>query len=219
MTVDGAETKVRRKTSGRQTSIKEDCVQQAMKVIADKGLEALSLREVARNLGVSHQAPYKHFESRDHLLAEVIRRCLREFGEALRGSRLAPDGQEYEPVEAMRRLGSTYLTYAARNPLAYRLMFGTPWPQAAQKVDLEADSRAAFDVLVDRLSKVKTYNSNEELKRDALFVWSAMHGIASVIESEAMARLEFTDTGQKEAVQHAMALIDKAVFGEQAQFE
>jgi AcrR family transcriptional regulator len=43
-----------------------------MLIIGERGIEELSLREVARRLGVSHQAPYKHFPSRDHLLAEVV---------------------------------------------------------------------------------------------------------------------------------------------------
>ncbi|MFX4450801.1 TetR/AcrR family transcriptional regulator, partial [Acinetobacter baumannii] len=39
----------------------------------------LSLRDVARRLGVSHQAPYKHFPSRDHILAEVVGRAYASF--------------------------------------------------------------------------------------------------------------------------------------------
>lgn len=49
--------------------LREACVIAAQEVIAEKGVENLSLRDVARKLGVSHQAPYKHYPSRDHLLA------------------------------------------------------------------------------------------------------------------------------------------------------
>ena len=59
--------------------VKEACVQAAREAIAEHGLEKLSLRDVARRLGVSHQAPYKHYPSRDHLLAEVMRRCFQRF--------------------------------------------------------------------------------------------------------------------------------------------
>jgi AcrR family transcriptional regulator len=57
--------------------LKEACVQAAREVIAEQGVEGLSMRDVARKLGISHQAPYRHFESRDHLLAEIMRRCFR----------------------------------------------------------------------------------------------------------------------------------------------
>ncbi len=47
--------------------LKEACVQAAHAFIVEHGVEQLSMREVARRLGVSHQAPYKHYPSRDHL--------------------------------------------------------------------------------------------------------------------------------------------------------
>ena len=63
--------------------LKEACVQAAREVIAEQGVENLSMRDVARKLGISHQAPYRHFESRDHLLAEIMRRCFADFAHHL----------------------------------------------------------------------------------------------------------------------------------------
>src|SRR5690349_5193736 len=84
--------------------LKEACVRAAREVIAEKGIEQLSLREVSRKLGVSHQAPYKHYPSRDHLLAEVMRRCFQSFTEAL-------DARERheEPAADLESLGRQYL--------------------------------------------------------------------------------------------------------------
>ena len=65
-----------RRTPG---DLREACLVEAMAIIEQEGLEKLSLREVARRLGVSHQAPYRHYPSRDHLLVEVMRRCFRDF--------------------------------------------------------------------------------------------------------------------------------------------
>lgn len=192
---------------------KEECVLQAMKVIAEKGLEGLSLRAVSRALGISHQAPYKHFASRDHLLAEVVRRCLRDFAKALCDSGMAPDGSVLAPEDAMRGLGVAYLNYAADNPLAYRLMFSTRWPDAARQLNLAADARAAFDILADRLAAVKDYASDGDRRADALFVWSAIHGLAGVMESEAMSYLDFEEVAAKRAIEHAMQMMDRAVFG------
>jgi AcrR family transcriptional regulator len=49
------------KTIEQTASLKEACVQAAREVIAEKGVENLSMRDVARKLGISHQAPYRHF--------------------------------------------------------------------------------------------------------------------------------------------------------------
>jgi AcrR family transcriptional regulator len=59
--------------------LRDACIVAAQEVIAERGVENLSLRDVARKLGVSHQAPYRHYPSRDHLLAEVMRRCFQRF--------------------------------------------------------------------------------------------------------------------------------------------
>ena len=189
----------------------EACLAEAMAIIACKGLEALSLRDVARRLGVSHQAPYKHFRSRDHLLAEVIRRCLKDFADTLRASAF-DNGRAREPEEAMRALGGAYLDYAARHPLAYRLMFATPWPPAAHETGLASDARAAFDVLKDRLAALSPQHSQDRLDLDAMFVWSSMHGIASAIESDAMRYLNFDEAKSHRAVEHVMNMVDTVIF-------
>ena len=191
--------------------LKEACVLKAIEAIHDKGLEGLSLRDVARRLNVSHQAPYKHFATKDHLLAEVIRRCLREFAKVLRSSGRNEAGEALPPSEAMRALGRTYLSYAASHPLEYRLMFMTPWPEEARDAGLKADARAAFDVLGDRLSGISSYQSAEERDRDAMFIWSSIHGIASVLESEAMRYLSFSETQAEAAVAHSMTMMDRAL--------
>ncbi|MEM1431803.1 MAG: TetR/AcrR family transcriptional regulator [Pseudomonadota bacterium] len=193
------------------TPLREACLQKALEAIRDKGVEGLSLRDVARRLNVSHQAPYKHFASKDHLLAEVIRRCLRDFATHLRRSGDADDGTHQPPLDAMRALGSAYLGYAAANPLEYRLMFMTTWPNEARGFGLASDSRAAFDVLGERLQAVRPYDSSAERDRDAMFVWSAIHGIASVLQSEAMHYLSFSPSEAEAAVAHARSMIDRAI--------
>lgn len=52
---------------------------EAMNIIESSGIEAHSLREVSRRLEVLHQAPYKHFASRDHILTQIVRRTFEEF--------------------------------------------------------------------------------------------------------------------------------------------
>jgi AcrR family transcriptional regulator len=188
--------------------LKEACVLAARDVIAEHGVENLSLREVARKLGVSHQAPYKHYPSRDHLLAEVMRRCFEGFARHL-------DAREHsdEPMEDMSALGQEYLRYALEKPLEYRLMFGTPWPENIEHPGLLRDARHAFDVLRKVLARM---HGNVGAKRDlvdldALFVWSCMHGLASISQSNVMEKLALRKNVLKNAVPHTMQLVGAAL--------
>lgn len=87
--------------------LRDACVVAAQQVIAERGIENLSLREVARKLGVSHQAPYKHYPSRDHLLSEVMLRCFQGFAQNL-DSRDRFD----DPEKDLESLGLQCLCYA-----------------------------------------------------------------------------------------------------------
>lgn len=203
----------RTKNKAGQASLKEACLHEALEAIREKGVEGLSLRDVARRLKVSHQAPYKHFASKDHLLAEVIRRCLHDFATHLRASAVDEDGTRLEGYKAMRSLGHAYLAYAMAQPLEYRLMFMTSWPSEAKNLGLGNDARAAFDVLGERLQGVRPSASSIDRDRDAMFVWSAIHGIASVLQSEAMQYLSFSSEEAEASVMHAMEMIDAALSG------
>jgi AcrR family transcriptional regulator len=187
--------------------LKEACVQAAHEVIAERGVEGLSLRDVARRLGVSHQAPYKHFASRDHLLAEVIRRCFEGFAAHLDRRHPAPD-----PMADLGSLGRRYLGYASAHPLEYRLMFGTPWPSPAEHPELVKNAVHAFDVLravLQRLNGETAAASKIDL--DAIFIWSALHGVASIVRANVMPELKLSRKTRDEAAPYVMQMISRAL--------
>jgi len=188
--------------------LKDACIEAAQAVIAEHGIEKLSLRDVARRLNVSHQAPYKHYPSRDHLLAEVIRRCFRRFTVALNGRNRSDD-----PIEDMRALGTRYLSFALQNPLEYRLMFGTPWPQVEASPDLVIDSRHSFNVLREALTPLYagTGAGADVIDADAMFVWSSMHGLATILQSQVMQHLDLKPDVIQHAAENVMQMIDVAL--------
>lgn len=179
-------------------------------MIAEHGVEKLSLRDVARQLGVSHQAPYKHYASRDHLLAEVMRRCFERFARYLDATQGVAD-----PRENMAALGQAYLRYAHDNPLEYRLMFGTPWPSTAEHPALLRDARHAFNVLRKALAQMAGDGVKDrgQIDLDALFVWSSMHGLASIMQSNVMGRLALSKRVLEQAAPHTLQRIGAALNG------
>ena len=166
--------------------LKEACLQAAREVIAEQGVEGLSMRDVSRKLAISHQAPYRHFASRDHLLAEIMRRCFVDFAEQLdRGAMAAAPGAD------LAAMGDTYLAYAREKPLEYRLMFGTPWPEPARHPDLVRVAVHAFDLLRQQLRRQHgdTLETQTQADLDALFIWSTLHGMASIRNADVMRHL------------------------------
>jgi AcrR family transcriptional regulator len=191
-------------------ALRDACVEAARVVICRDGIENLSLRDVARQLGVSHQAPYKHYASRDHLLAEVVRRSFEQFAQHL-------DAREHfdDPLQDLDSLGRRYLDYAHEHPLEYRLMFGTPWPASAVHPDLQRDAAHAFDILRQVLRRLHGAGAaqRERVDLDALFIWSSLHGLAGVLSGNCIDRLELQPRVQERAMQHVMAAVARGVGG------
>lgn len=188
--------------------LKEACLRAAHEFIAEHGVDQLSLREVARRLGVSHQAPYRHYPSRDHLLVEVIRRCFRDFA-----AYLDDRGRHDDPHRDLGALGERYLAFAASHPVEYRLMFGTPWPAAGESLGLADDAIHAFDVLRRVLGRI--HGGQAAMKRrvdlDAMFIWANMHGMATITQSNAMAHLGLPPKVLASAPAHMFEMIGAAM--------
>lgn len=192
----------RKKTEPAPTlELRDACIVAAQEVIAERGIENLSLRDVARKLGVSHQAPYKHYPSRDHLMAEVMRRCFQRFAAHLDARPRFDD-----PGQDLESLGLRYLSYAQLHPLEYRLMFSTTWPDSAEQAELVRDAAHAFDVLRGVLRRMHGDSAamRNVVELDALYIWSTVHGLAGVMNGQCIDSLDLKASVLKRAVRHAL---------------
>ncbi|MDI1261112.1 TetR/AcrR family transcriptional regulator [Aquabacterium sp.] len=192
--------------------LREACVIAAREVIAEKGVENLSLRDVARKLGVSHQAPYKHYPSRDHLLAEVMRRCFQRFAQHLDAR-----GQFDDPKEDLAALGRQYLSYAREHPLEYRLMLEIPWPESAEHPDLIRDAVHTFDILRKVLRRLHgdSAASQDRVDLDALYIWSTVHGLAGVMNGDCIDKLKLKPKVLTQAIEHLIKMVELGLAAKQ----
>lgn len=198
------------RVKARTDNLREDCVSEALSIIGRDGLDKLSLREVARRLGVSHQAPYKHYPSRDHLLAEVVKRAYESFARHLeavaRKSAAAPPD--------LRAMGGAYVRYALSHPLEYRLMFNTTLPDPQKHPAMMKSAHLAFDMLREALGhrhSVSRDATERDVDHDALFIWSTLHGLVSIMRSEAGGSMDLP-LGDK-AVKQVLDRIGTAIDG------
>src|SRR5262252_7607274 len=105
----------------------------AAQLLEKQGVEGLSLREAARRARVSHYAPYRHFPSKEALLAALAARGFERFQEELAGA---------ERAGGFRGRGEAYIRFALANPQLFRLMFGTGLSIAGDANLREQASRA-----------------------------------------------------------------------------
>ena len=192
------------------TELRDACIAAAREAIARHGIESLSLRDVARRLGVSHQAPYKHYPSRDHLLAEVMRRSFRQFAQHLDARKHFDDAHQ-----DLESLGRQYLSYAQQHPLEYRLMFGTPWPAPQEHSELLHESTHAFDILRQVLRRIhgNSAKQQERVDLDAMFVWSTLHGLVGVMNGNCIDKLGLQQKMLDQVVQHVMDGVARGLAG------
>ncbi len=199
-----------RAESGTGLDLREACLAEALTIISEVGVEKLSIREVARRIGVSHQAPYRHFASRDHLLAEIVRRAFGDFAQALRGP-----PQTADPAADALAMGFAYVQFALAEPLKYRLIFGGALPDPASHPEMMQGARDAFNVLRDSLKRVfearGEQSDHEAIDREALFAWSSLHGVVSLLRTDAIGTLDLAPSARADFVAHALKQIGTAL--------
>lgn len=142
-------------------------------VLVERGLTGLSLREVARRLGVSHNAPFKHFASREALLAAMAEEGFAELADRLQGAMAADAG----PAGMMER-GVAYVTFALERPAIFRLMFGgvldpAEHPQMAER------AQASLEGMTRRIGEA--FGDDESLGDATLSAWAFGHGLACLL--------------------------------------
>lgn len=148
-----------------------------LEILRRDGAAALSLREVARHAGVSHQAPYHHFPSKSHLLAALA--CE---GFALLGDELEQvQGRAADMVSKAQRTGVHYVTFAARNPERFRLMFGAEIGSRAPYPELQAAAGRVFSLLVRPFGIVPAPEPRGAPDDIVLTLWSLVHGLAALV--------------------------------------
>lgn len=99
-------------------NLRQALIDAALAQIRDHGVEAVSLRALARDLGVSHAAPARHFASRDALFAAIAEQGFR----ALAAHVVAARTPDETPVENLRRMAQAHIAWVRANPRLYAAM-------------------------------------------------------------------------------------------------
>ena len=157
-------------------ALRERVLQASRELLAEGGPAALSMREVARRSGVTHQAPYHHFPDKESIVAQLVTQGFEELAARMaRANDLAaPEGAQGKRAQ-LRAAAEAYLGFALENPAVFRLMFRPEMCQAARFPQArEAAERARAEL--QRL--VRTVHDGTFDEALASLHWAHVHGLA-----------------------------------------
>jgi AcrR family transcriptional regulator len=161
-------------------------------MIEEKGLAGLSLREVARAAGVSHTAPYRHFQNKADLLAAIAQVGFEKLTDAAGKAARLHDG---DPRNQFVAASVQYILFGVRNPRMAHLLFGGVINMRTAPRDLKRSSWAAFQLVETIINDGK--RAGVFLDRDtielAVTTWSGIHGLAQLISGGYLSRLAATE--------------------------
>ena len=166
-------------------------LERAAEVIAERGIEALSLRGLARDLGVSHAAPSAHFADRRALLCELAKEGFRLSVAAMQAGAEAagPD-----PVARYRALGRSYVRFAHENPSCFRAL-NHPEVRAHKDAELTAARAAFVATLREGVEAARASGWHPEVDVETLLAFScaAAMGAAELLSDATWRRVFETD--------------------------
>ncbi len=158
-------------------NLRSALLERAERTVRERGVHALSLRELARDAGVSHGAPRRHFPDRaallDALAVSGFERLARELEQAVIAA--GPDADA-----RLHALAQAYVGFATRDAALLELMFATKHRDDAEHVLVEADRSLATALAVVASAQLAGELVAGDARQITQFVFATMHGLATM---------------------------------------
>ena len=160
------------------TDLRRRVLDTSAAILASEGVAALSLREVARRAGVSHQAPYKHYADREAVLAALAEEGFTRLADAIEAAH-ASSGCGAAGAEArLAAAGAAYIRFGLDNPGHFRVLARPDLVPPGRYPATEAAAARAWAALGVAASDVRP-DIEPELAR--ALIWSVAHGAAVLL--------------------------------------
>jgi len=171
---NGSRSTRARNPRGSGTRLRGEIVAAAATLIARTGSDqAVTLRSVAREVGISAPSIYGHFSDRDAIVEAVVSESLEQLHLAVADAVSAhPD-----PVEGLYAGCSAYVEFGISEPARYRVLFGWSRPKG-QSPQSDTRGLAAFNTLVTNLDACVAAgrSASTDTFVDAVSIWTSLHG-------------------------------------------
>lgn len=154
--------------------------------LSQKGIEALSLRQVAKRAGVSHAAPAKHFKNANDLLTALAARSFQKHLALIEGALDKCDGTTTKRLVAG---GLAYVAYATDHANMFDLQFNSKRPDRNDP-DLAKAGGAAFAIVLSEVGQAYPNLSESDIFDRSTAFWIFLHGAACLAANDVLGRLE-----------------------------
>ena len=152
---------------------RERLCEAAERLFAERGPDAVTMRQLAAELGVSPMTPYRYFEDKDDILAAVRANGFNRFAEALEIARNGASGAR----AIGEAVGEAYVDFALSNPHAYKLMFDFNQPHVEKYPELvTAGARAQKTMTGYVVDALKEGLMEGDPQQIGLMLWATVHG-------------------------------------------
>jgi AcrR family transcriptional regulator len=165
------------------SELRQQILRASIALIEEEGLAKLSMREVARRAGVTHQAPYHYFADREAILGEIAEEGFRLLREQMERAVARSDAAQQGVAQRLTAVGQAYVEFACAHPAHFRIMFRPELVNMERCPGAEAEGDNAF-ATVTRVVHEAVEAGLPAVPSEASLVatlWSFAHGLACLI--------------------------------------
>jgi AcrR family transcriptional regulator len=147
---------------------------EGLRLLAERNAEDLSLREVARGVGVSATSVYRHFPDKDALMAALAQEGLTQLAQAQKAAANEAGGGN----AGFAATGRAYVRFALANPALFRLIFASP---GRWKDETAGEPEAMTLLRANAAAEIGADLDTPAARINAIHAWSLVHGLAMLM--------------------------------------
>ena len=151
-------------------NLSDEILNSAYNFVSENGYAAMSLRSIAENCDVSATAIYRHYETKEHLLADVVVKGFIEFNIFVEGN---PEANIFDKCD-------NYLRFAFENKNIYDLLFSQSVVEFLKFPKILEVADSAFQTLLESVKEHDRSLNDLSASNKAIHIWSFLHGISSI---------------------------------------
>lgn len=186
-------------------SVRSQILDAARELFVRDGVEAVTMRAIAKKIEYTPTTIYHHFRDKRALLLELSVRDMQRLGQAFQSI-----GRIEDPAERTRRFGLAYVDFALDHPGIYRFLFMTPKPEVMGEASPDQNAYLMLlQAVTEGIAAGRYRPEFDDPHQLAQILWGGLHGIVSLrIAKEGAEWIEWRDTRET-----ARAMIDVMVRG------